>query len=76
VDYLRGRRVAVVVFRRRAHLINVFVAPHKPEFGVERGWRRNGYNVVHGRNGDFDFWAVSDLNAPELGVVAELLGNA
>ena len=28
VDYFQGRRVAVMVFRRRAHLINVFVVPN------------------------------------------------
>jgi anti-sigma factor RsiW len=73
VDYFQGSRAAVMVYRHRAHMIDVFV---RPQSGVLRGtadWRRSGYNIVHWSDGEFEFWAISDLNAEELGEFAKLL---
>jgi anti-sigma factor RsiW len=73
VDYFRGRTVAVLVFRRRAHMIDVFVMPHRVMLGGGSDWRRNGYNIERWSSGEFDFWAISDLNDRELGEFAKLL---
>jgi anti-sigma factor RsiW len=63
VDYLNGRRVAAVVYRRRLHVINLFTWPAG---GGEGKVSRGGYNVVHWTSAGMTYWAVSDVAAPEL----------
>ena len=45
VDYFDGRRVAAIVFRRRDHVINVFIMPHASGPTRHEELRRNGYNI-------------------------------
>ncbi|MGY2047398.1 anti-sigma factor family protein [Methylobacterium sp. JK268] len=65
LDYIGGRVVAALVYRRRGHVINLFVWP-----GAEGGWSargaREGYGLMHWSQAGLTFWAVSDLNATEL----------
>jgi anti-sigma factor RsiW len=68
LDYLDGRSVAALVYPRRQHPINVFIAPagaapDRPTL-EERSIR--GFQVRHWTRGGMTFWAVSDLNAVEL----------
>jgi anti-sigma factor (TIGR02949 family) len=70
LDYLSGHVVAALVFQRREHVINVFIWPGSPQ-GAQQTSRsdatfREGYHVLHWTEGGMNFWAVSDLNAPEL----------
>ena len=74
VDYFDGRRVAAIVFRRRDHVINVFIMPHGNGPMRHEELRRNGYNIESWSDGEYDFWAVSDLNRDELDVLTKLLG--
>lgn len=74
VDYFAGRRAAVIVYRRREHVINVFVMPRTGQVLRKREFRRNGYNAEAWSDGEYDFWAVSDLNRTELAALAGLLG--
>jgi anti-sigma factor RsiW len=74
VDYFEGRRVAVLVYSRREHVINVFVMPRTGQFLRNREFRRNGYNAAAWSDGEYDYWAVSDLNRTELAALAGLLG--
>ena len=66
LDYFDGHAAAALVYGRRDHKINLFTWPAAepiPEFTETvsgyhlQGWYRNG----------MAFWAVSDLNAGELG---------
>jgi anti-sigma factor RsiW len=67
LDDISGETVAAIVYRRRNHVINLFVAeglgakPVSPAAAA-----RHGFNVRHWREGGLDFWAVSDINADEL----------
>jgi anti-sigma factor RsiW len=72
LDYLSGRAVAALVYRRHGHLINVFVWP---DSGEERrtSSSHQGYNVLHWRGGGMQYWVVSDLNAAELQTLGSLL---
>jgi anti-sigma factor RsiW len=74
LDYLDGRSVAALVYRRRLHTINLFVWPcdDTTASGVRRLARR-GYNIVNWCDGGMQFWAVSDLNAGEMETFGELL---
>jgi anti-sigma factor RsiW len=66
LDLLRGQRVAALVYRRRLHVINVFVWPLSGLDPLARDRTENGYNLVHWTNGGLNYWAVSDLDPTEL----------
>jgi anti-sigma factor RsiW len=66
LDYVNGRPVPAIVYRRRVHVINLFVTPAS---AGERGnavEKVQGYNVRRWTWSDLDFWAVSDINGEEL----------
>lgn len=65
LDYLHGRTVAALVYRRRLHWINVFVWP---EGGTESLGERskNGYTELYWKKGGWEVWVVSDLSREEL----------
>lgn len=65
LDYLAGRPVAALVYRRQQHVIDVFVWPNAS--GQPRMSRpANGYQTVSWTDEGFAFTAISDLNATEL----------
>jgi anti-sigma factor RsiW len=74
LDYVAGRPVAALVYRRRQHVINLLVWPAGGEGEVGPGSEmKQGYHVVHWRQGGMSWWAVSDLNAAELGEFVRLV---
>jgi anti-sigma factor RsiW len=67
LDYINNRVVAVVVYHRRLHVINVFIWPGAaPRLAPQRVSRRDGYGLMHWQSGDLQFWAVSDVDNAEL----------
>jgi anti-sigma factor RsiW len=70
LDYIDARPVAAIVYKRRAHVINLFVAPVTGQVpGPERRAaieQLQGFNVWRWTRSDLGFWAVSDINAEEL----------
>jgi anti-sigma factor RsiW len=67
LDYLDGRPVAALVYRRRAHVINLFTWPAAQDGdGKVRTQARQGFNVMHWAQAGMNYWAVSDLNQEEL----------
>ncbi len=67
LDYIDGEPVASVVYQRRKHVINLFVAQR---LGATHAGAMaetiQGYNVRHWSEQGLDFWAVSDLAGDEL----------
>jgi len=67
LDYIEGEPVASVIYQRRKHVINLFVAQR---LGAARAKvlakTIQGYNVRHWTEQGLDFWAVSDLAGDEL----------
>lgn len=64
LDYLGGRPVAALVYRRHGHVINLFVWPAAgPDM---RALSLEGYNLIGWKQAGLELWAVSDLNAVEL----------
>jgi anti-sigma factor RsiW len=65
LDHLDGHPAAALVFRRRAHVINLFVWPGEAPAApmVEK---REGYSLVRWGAGGLDFWAVSDVESADL----------
>jgi anti-sigma factor RsiW len=74
LDYLSERPVAAVVYRRRRHLINVFLAPATPDLtGPTTPVAYRGYHLLHWHHNGLTHWVVSDLNQRELGLLMHLL---
>lgn len=74
LDYLEGREVAALVYQRRKHFINVFTWPGSVEINSTPAIQsRQGYNIVRWSRGGFQFWAVSDVAAPDLAEFVRLL---
>lgn len=73
LDYLQGRPVAALVYKRRQHDVDLYVWPDNG--GLAPGLstaERSGYNVVRWARDGMAFSAVSDLGAREL---AEFAGS-
>jgi anti-sigma factor RsiW len=70
VDYVNGRVVAALIYRRHGHVINVFVwpAPAAPPTDTTH----DGYNFARWSGGGLTFWAVSDVSAAELSAFRQL----
>jgi anti-sigma factor (TIGR02949 family) len=65
LDLIAGKPVPALVYRRREHVINVFVLPaSRGDLGVNL--TRRGYSLRHWDEGDLGFWAVSDAAPTEL----------
>jgi anti-sigma factor RsiW len=67
LDDVNGETAAAIVYRRRNHVINLFVAPAQGGRQQEPASQtRLGFNVLHWQENGLDFWAVSDIAAGEL----------
>ena len=64
VDYVGGRVVAVLVYRRNGHVINLFVWPQTG--GRQAVREHDGYNMAEWAADGLVFWAVSDVSAGDL----------
>lgn len=74
LDYVDGRNVAVVVYTRRQHVINVFSWPVTDTGEMKpTASSANGYHFIHSRHNGLETWIVSDLNLGELRTFAGML---
>jgi anti-sigma factor RsiW len=77
LDVVRGHTVAVLIYGRRKHLINVFVWPVIDERGVSgdqpRSGAKLGYNWIGWRKNGMEVYAVSDVAAQDLDALRQLL---
>jgi len=67
LDYVDARTIGALVYRRRAHIINLFVAQAA---GAERRSARiettQGFNIRNWSDRGLNYWAVSDVAQDEL----------
>jgi len=67
LDYIDGRAVASIVYRRRAHVINLFVIQEAAS--ADHGAKletMQGFNIQRWSAQGLEFFAISDINAEEL----------
>jgi anti-sigma factor RsiW len=75
IDYVEDRFVGTVVYKRREHVIDVYVWPDATHATAAHSMSHNGYHVVKWSRDDMTYWAVSDLNADELKRFADLYAH-
>jgi mycothiol system anti-sigma-R factor len=68
LDYLDNRPVAALIYQRRKHFINLFVWPASDVSRRTKATEisHQGYHLLHWIEGDFNYWAVSDVNKEDL----------
>jgi anti-sigma factor RsiW len=77
LDYVDARPVGAVVYRRRQHVINLFVAQTSSmERRAARTDNLQGFNVRRWSERGLNFWAVSDLARDELADFGERFESA
>ena len=67
LEHVDGRPAAALVFHRRQHALNLFIWPAGPVALPERSAVRNGYHVATWSQAGFNFAAISEIPADELG---------
>lgn len=72
LEYLDGRRVAVLVYARNKHVIDLYVEPSGKNISETKS-QLNGFNMRHWSKQGFEYWAVSDVNDQELSDYCDLL---
>ena len=67
LDYLDNRPVAALIYGRRKHFINLFVWPAASDAAkAPKTISRQGHQLLHWTDSDFNYWAVSDVNVDDL----------
>jgi anti-sigma factor RsiW len=67
LDYIDGKAVASIVYGRRTHVINLFVAQGAASEGHgSRLETMQGFNIERWNAQGLEFFAISDINAEEL----------
>jgi len=72
LDYIDARLVGAVVYRRRQHIINLFVAQTADtERHTAKMETMQGFNIWRWSDRGLNYWAVSDVAADELAEFGE-----
>jgi len=67
LDYVDARTIGAVVYRRRQHIINLFVSQTgSAEHREPKIETIQGFNIRHWSDRGLNFWAVSDIGKDEL----------
>ena len=74
LDRANGQPVAVLVYKRRQHIIDAYVWPARGG-AKESALTRDGFHLIRFAANDMSFWLVSDLNRNELDDFAQLLAR-
>ena len=72
LDYVDARPIGAVVYKRRAHVINLFVAQTaSTQHRAPRTETLQGFNIRTWSDRGLNFWAISDIGADELAEFSE-----
>ena len=74
LDTIDGRNVAVLVYSRHEHLIDVFVWPYRDkEWNLANSGSHQGYNWLRWQSGDMELCLVSDTSPADLRELRNLI---
>jgi anti-sigma factor RsiW len=71
IEHVRGNAVATLAYSRDLHMIDLFVWPSDARADPVRSVNR-GFNVLYWADGSMQYWAVSDVEGPQLEKFAQL----
>ncbi|MBA1141149.1 anti-sigma factor family protein [Mesorhizobium neociceri] len=67
VEVVSGKPVPALVYRHREHLITLIAEPQQGGRITEpKDVSSGGFSMVHWSDGAFSYWAISDMERPEL----------
>ncbi|ESY54305.1 MULTISPECIES: anti-sigma factor [unclassified Mesorhizobium] len=67
VEVIGGRAVPALVYRHREHLITLVAEPQNAGAVTDPvDLSEGGFSLVHWSDGAFSYWAISDMERPEL----------
>jgi len=74
LDYVQKHTVPAMVYKKREHIVNLFVIPNTPSAANNdiKYIQRQGYNIYNWNADGMSFWVISDLNKEELREFAKL----
>jgi anti-sigma factor RsiW len=66
VDFVGGRRVAALIYRRGGHVINVFEWPESGNGEAVTEMSNDGFHSIRWSRAGMRYWAISDVNTDAL----------
>jgi anti-sigma factor RsiW len=76
LDYLDGRAVAAMTYRRRLHVVNLFEWPATRGAAELQVMNINGYSIARWSDRGLQYWAVSDVADADIREFARCLRGA
>jgi anti-sigma factor RsiW len=77
LDYVDNKEAAALVYKRRQHVINVFIWPAASDAEAPvRTLTRQGFHLFHWSKAGLNYWVISDLNEQELQQFVDMLSQA
>jgi len=73
LDVIAARKVAVIVYKRREHIINLWISPQSSSRSEPELSEVNNYHVLSWSKDGMTYRAVSDLNVGELRTFADAI---
>ncbi len=64
---------AAIVYRRRQHVIDLYVSPSAGADSKTELWELGGYHLLHWMQDNMSYWAVSDVDPNDLRTFADLI---
>jgi anti-sigma factor RsiW len=76
VDYLDGRPVAALVYRKGRHIVNAFVWPSTAKDSKADFFSERGFQTARWSQGAMTHWVVSDVNREEFNAIVRAIQSA
>jgi anti-sigma factor RsiW len=76
IDYLDGRPVAALVYRKGRHIVNAFVWPGAAKDGNAEFSSERGFQTARWSQGSMTHWVVSDASREEFDTVVRAIQSA
>jgi len=73
LEVLHQQPAAAIVYRRRQHIINLYVLPSAGSDSKPELRDLGGYHLLHWMQNNMSYWAVSDVNPTDLQAFANLI---
>jgi anti-sigma factor RsiW len=73
LDVIRRQPAAAIVYRRRQHIVSLYVSPSSGADSKLELHEQGGYHLLHWMQNNMSYWAVSDVDTADLRTFAELV---